>query len=170
MEVDLRKLKKFEITSDYTSFACGRNNQHGLQMQIYTDNERVYSRLTIPKKFCGWNNIVHGGIVTTILEEIKFWAGFFFMRKIVLMKKVTIQLLRPVPPNTELLAIGYIDKIKRKNSVTANGELYCNKELCAKSNGVLALVSFDIAKRLGIFSNDDLTLSKATIEGFNKIN
>ncbi len=62
------------LEDDDSCFACGRNNPHGLQLDIRTTAEGVELDYTPPRRFQGWKGIVHGGIVSTILDELLAWA------------------------------------------------------------------------------------------------
>ena len=53
-----------------TCFACGRDNPHGLQLEFRVDPDGVASASGVPDiKWEGLRGIVHGGIVTTLLDE-----------------------------------------------------------------------------------------------------
>ncbi len=62
---------------NHNCFGCSPNNKSGLKMEFYTNKEKdsVFSWLSIPGHVCGWGNIVHGGIVSTILDEAMGWAS-----------------------------------------------------------------------------------------------
>ena len=53
-------------------FACGKENPDGLQLEFkYSeDGSKVETTYIPPEKFQGWKGIVHGGIITTLLDEI----------------------------------------------------------------------------------------------------
>ena len=53
-------------------FACGSQNQQGLQLEfIYSpDGSRAETRFVPGPQFQGWQNIVHGGIISTLLDEV----------------------------------------------------------------------------------------------------
>lgn len=55
-------------------FACGRNNPFGLQLDIQSTTDGVAFRFSTPTRFQGWEGIVHGGIVATMLDELIAWA------------------------------------------------------------------------------------------------
>ena len=51
-------------------FACGMENDIGLKLQFYGDGQGgVVGEYSVPKHFEGYPGIVHGGIVTTMLDE-----------------------------------------------------------------------------------------------------
>ncbi len=50
-------------------FACGEGNPNGLKLKFTADQEgRVSSEFIIPHNYQGYNNMVHGGIIATILD------------------------------------------------------------------------------------------------------
>ncbi|MFO7675831.1 MAG: PaaI family thioesterase [bacterium] len=56
-------------------FACGRNNPHGLRLDIRPADDGVGFEFVCPDRFQGWEGIVHGGIVATLLDELIAWAA-----------------------------------------------------------------------------------------------
>ena len=70
-------------SGDHNCFGCGPGNDAGLKMEFYTNRDRssVYAWLTIPDHVCGWGSVVHGGIVTTILDEAMGWAAATLTRQ-----------------------------------------------------------------------------------------
>ncbi len=62
------------LEDDDTCFACGRKNPDGLQLDIRETPDGVELDFTPDIKWQGWIGIVHGGIVSTILDELLAWA------------------------------------------------------------------------------------------------
>jgi uncharacterized protein (TIGR00369 family) len=58
----------------YNCFGCSPNNQLGLQMKFYEDGDYVISNWEPKKHLAGYGNILHGGIQSTILDEIASWV------------------------------------------------------------------------------------------------
>jgi acyl-coenzyme A thioesterase PaaI-like protein len=54
---------------DSRCFACGRDNPDGLHMEFESVGDDVRSRVVFPGKFQGYSDIVHGGLVSTVLDE-----------------------------------------------------------------------------------------------------
>jgi acyl-coenzyme A thioesterase PaaI-like protein len=57
-------------------FACGIRNANGLKLRITETAEGVRASVQPPKWSGGYNNVVHGGIIATILDEMAVWAAF----------------------------------------------------------------------------------------------
>ena len=55
-------------------FACGELNEIGLHLQLNLEPGMCTTELTLPRQFEGWEGIVHGGILATILDEVMAWS------------------------------------------------------------------------------------------------
>jgi uncharacterized protein (TIGR00369 family) len=73
----MRKLKNpFASKEGYNCFGCSRDNHHGLQMEFYEDGDYLVSEWE-PKSFLqGYGNVLHGGIQTTLMDEIASWVVY----------------------------------------------------------------------------------------------
>jgi acyl-coenzyme A thioesterase PaaI-like protein len=58
----------------HNCFACGEPNEHGLHLDLHVDGDRCWTELTLAERFQGWDDIAHGGIVCTILDEVMAWS------------------------------------------------------------------------------------------------
>ncbi len=64
------------IKADDGCFVCGSKNPIGLQVQFSVDsvNNRANASITIGSNFQGWQGVVHGGIIATLLDETAIYA------------------------------------------------------------------------------------------------
>lgn len=60
----------------YNCFGCSPNNPIGLNMEFFEDGEYVVSNWEPKKHLTGYGNILHGGIQSTILDEIASWVVY----------------------------------------------------------------------------------------------
>lgn len=60
------------LVDNQKCFACGKENPDGLQLEFTysSDGNSVETTYVPPEKFQGWQGIVHGGIITTLLDEV----------------------------------------------------------------------------------------------------
>lgn len=58
----------------HSCFACGDLNEIGLQLQLYLVPGGCWTELSVPERFQGWEGVVHGGIISTILDEVMSWS------------------------------------------------------------------------------------------------
>lgn len=59
-----------ELIDDRYCFVCGEENPEGLNLDWETTEEGPIRTVFVPgKRFQGWKDVVHGGILSTILDE-----------------------------------------------------------------------------------------------------
>ncbi len=58
------------LEDDRYCFACGPNNPVGLHMKVDYEPDKAHCRIVLPKEYQGWVNVVHGGVLATLLDEI----------------------------------------------------------------------------------------------------
>ncbi|KPK35386.1 MAG: hypothetical protein AMK70_05445 [Nitrospira bacterium SG8_35_1] len=59
-----------EFADDGYCFVCGPKNPVGLKLKFQFDGITVKTEYTPPKEHQGYMNVVHGGIVSTLLDEV----------------------------------------------------------------------------------------------------
>jgi acyl-coenzyme A thioesterase PaaI-like protein len=61
---------------DHNCFGCGRLNLHGLHLELYADPDGpgVTCRFVPPPHTEGYPGMVHGGIISTMLDEVMAWS------------------------------------------------------------------------------------------------
>ncbi|MCD4721250.1 MAG: PaaI family thioesterase [Desulfobacula sp.] len=140
---------------DMNCFGCGSENHHGLKMTFERKQEKIRSIVIVPDHLRGWSNIVHGGVLSTICDEIMGWAAMHLAKRFMLTKTINTSFLKPVTIGSKLKALGYIkERIDERNAIMA-GEIYNEKgQLCTMSIGEFALFTPDNFKKLNIVPND----------------
>jgi acyl-coenzyme A thioesterase PaaI-like protein len=56
---------------------CGRQNVHGLGLSLHVDEQRglVWTQFVPRPEHIGFEGIVHGGVLATVLDEAMVWAA-----------------------------------------------------------------------------------------------
>ena len=152
-----RNYKELHNSGIHNCFGCSPSNKFGLQMKLFTDEKAVYSWLSVPDYLGGWKNIVHGGIVSTILDEIMGWAGLYLLKKLTLTNSLTVNFIRAVLVGEKLKAEGRVIDFDGERNALVEGFLYNEKNaLCAKAKGKFTTLSPKLAKRLGMMTDEQL--------------
>jgi len=60
---------KIELIDDNYCFACGTDNPIGLMLRFHPDGDGVCGDFTPHREHQGYKGIVHGGILSTLLDE-----------------------------------------------------------------------------------------------------
>ncbi|MDY6988295.1 MAG: PaaI family thioesterase [Thermodesulfobacteriota bacterium] len=109
------------LADDKYCFACGPHNPIGLRMEVIYGESKAMSRLSLKREFQGWEDIVHGGVVATVLDEIMAHAVMHYVGKAV---TTSLQITYRVPLHVgqEIQAEGYVIQKKSRGAV-ARGEI-----------------------------------------------
>jgi uncharacterized protein (TIGR00369 family) len=92
-EEERRKIEKIEGRH---CFACGTANPIGLKMEFYFTDGWVCSEVTLGENHVGWENMAHGGIISTLLDEAMSWAVIYFRKCFFVTRKMEIKYIKPV--------------------------------------------------------------------------
>jgi len=148
---------------DHNCFACSPQNPAGLAMKLYSDGTSVISWLQVGGHLCGWDNLVHGGVISTMLDEIMSWTIIHLLRKFILTKRITVDFLKPLYVDTPLRVEGRIRELRSQREATVEGFVTDEKRgLCARSVGTFALLKPEIVRRMKIMSPE-------AIDGFQHL-
>jgi acyl-coenzyme A thioesterase PaaI-like protein len=151
------KLTPVPKLENHMCFGCSPNNPYGLNMTFSTDNDALYSRISVPGHLCGWDRLVHGGVISTILDEIMGWSAIYLLKTISLTKSMSVEFIKPVYIETQLKVVGKFIKWGKKREALMEAFLYNDQdELCARADGVLMILSQKLSKRLNIIDEETL--------------
>ncbi len=129
----------------YNCFACGTANPIGLHLEFFRSGDSVCSEITIGKNHAGWENISHGGIISTLLDEVMSWTILYFKRVFFLTRKMEVKYIKPVLIGTPLLIKGrLVEAPASDNRIKALAEIRDDKGvLLAKGSGEFIQVKKD---------------------------
>ena len=99
-------------------FVCGIKNTNGLKLVLESEMEgRVSGKISIPSKFEGWPGIIHGGILSAILDESAGRAieTEVYPKQTFLTGTLTVHFRHPAPSETPLLVEAEL--VRRKGRV-----------------------------------------------------
>lgn len=145
------------FSSDNACFACGSENPFGLHMHLYSDGHIVMARTAVPGHMCGWGNLIHGGILTTLLDETMSWAAIHLLKKLILTRTMQVEFLLPVAPNTTVRTEGRIDRQIKNTEALVSASLYdARDQECARATGRFALLSARMMRRMKIMDEQTI--------------
>jgi len=157
--MDLKNDSYKQLPNDrsHRCFGCSPLNPSGLQMTFYTNEKAVYSKVTVPEHLCGWSHLVHGGVLSTILDEIMSWAALYLLKRVPMTKSMSVDFIKPVYVGSALQVRGTVlDKISEREALM-DGRIFNEDDVCcAKATGTFAVFSPAVARRLGITEEESL--------------
>jgi uncharacterized protein (TIGR00369 family) len=105
-------------------FGCGPGNEIGLKLKFHEVEKGVVQTKTILlPPYQGYASIVHGGIVSTLLDEAMAYAALYSSDPgHVATAWMEVRFSKPVPIGKELTLIGRITQ-KKRNILETEGEI-----------------------------------------------
>lgn len=104
-------------------FACGTDNPHGLHLHFYASGDSVCADLTLDRYRVGWEGIAHGGIISTLLDEIMSWTIIYFKQVFFVTRKMEVKYLKPLPVETPITVRGRLGKESAFPRIEVRGEI-----------------------------------------------
>jgi len=153
-------------SGDYNCFGCGPGNNAGLKMEFYTNDERnaVYSWLTVPDHVCGWGNVVHGGIVTTILDEAMGWAAATKLQTFFLTKTLTTNFYQPISAGQDIFVSGEVAENRNNREADVKAAIYdISDNLLANATSVISVLPIEVIREKKLFTGQALKAIEASI-------
>jgi acyl-coenzyme A thioesterase PaaI-like protein len=108
---------RFEF-APHNCFACGTLNAGGLGLALHVEPGRSWTELALDRRFEGWENVIHGGILCTILDEVMAWA-LVGEDNWGLTARMALDFRRPVLVGTPIRAEGWVTRSRRRLVDTA---------------------------------------------------
>ena len=101
---------------------CGRENQRGLNLRFRVEGSEVRSEVPFNDEFCGFKDVVHGGILTAVLDEAMGWAAGYNTKRMCQAAEMTIRFVRPVRAGEKVEIVAWLDRDRRR-VIEASGEI-----------------------------------------------
>src|SRR5690242_7927371 len=105
-----------QLPHTHSCFVCGESNTHGLNLRFETDGSIVRTHFRPRKEHVGFQGVVHGGITSTILDEIMVWACAVQTKQFAFCAELKVRFQSPLQPGTETIVTAELVE-NRKNRV-----------------------------------------------------
>ena len=117
----MARLSELGIDFDHWCFACGRANPIGLHLEYDVARGHAETRFVPRREHTGYDGLVHGGIVTALLDETMGWA-IFHQGVWGVTARITVTFRQPVNVGDELVVSGLVTKETRR-AIETHGEV-----------------------------------------------
>ena len=104
-----------QLRDNQRCYVCGRENPAGLKVdfEINTDTKTIRARFQTLPEHQGYEGVVHGGILSALLDEAMAKLAFTLGLPAVT-AEITVKFLSPVTPGEVLFIFGRITKDTRR--------------------------------------------------------
>ena len=133
-------MSEINLADDKMCFVCGKENPIGLKLDFKTEGRKTTAVFVPKKEHQGYKDIVHGGILSTILDEAMTRLGYRIGLNTVTVH-IEVDFRKPAYVNQELTLEGEITS-EEGRKVFAKSNL-TNKEgvVVAEATGILVKVT-----------------------------
>jgi uncharacterized protein (TIGR00369 family) len=107
----------------HSCFVCGERNVRGLQLRFETDGTLVKTSFTPSEEHIGFQNVTHGGILATVLDEIMVWACAVSTRRFAYCAEMSVRFRKPAAPGTKYDVSARMDENRKGRILVASGEI-----------------------------------------------
>jgi acyl-coenzyme A thioesterase PaaI-like protein len=94
-------------------FVCGEANPQGLHARIYKVGDIVEMEFVPRQELVGWSNVVHGGLIGTVLDEVMTWAAIVGGRRGYFAADYTVRMKKSLAPETACLVRARVNGRRR---------------------------------------------------------
>jgi uncharacterized protein (TIGR00369 family) len=121
-------------------FVCGQDNPVGFKANIEVDRETQSAQCTlaVPGEYQGWKEMVHGGIISALLDEVSAYAGMTVSETVVTGELKT-RFHQPVPVEHEITVSAQVIKQVRR-AVMVEATLTMKGEVLASAEAKMVIV------------------------------
>lgn len=122
---------------DFNCFGCSTKNTCGLQMEFYEDGEDIVSTWNPDNHYQGYNYVLHGGIQSTLIDEIASWVVFVKVKTGGVTSKMEVKFKKPVFTDKgsitlrarlqemrRRIAVVHVELFNADNILSAEGTVY----------------------------------------------
>ncbi len=129
-----------EVSDNGECFVCGQGNPGGLRAVFHMDRETrsASARVTLSGRFQGWQDVVHGGIVASLLDEAAIYACRTVGEQLVT-AEITVRYKKTIPVGREILVQGQFLE-QRKQIMHVRAWIEMEGQLLAEAESKVFLI------------------------------
>lgn len=132
--------------SAHRCFGCGPRHPHGLRLDFRVEGDEVVTEFIPTREHESVPNVMHGGLVTTLADELGGWVLIALCDKFGFTGSMTSRFVRPVRIGKPLIGRGRVVR-DTKRLVQVHVEL-SQEELCFKADITFVLLDEAGAKAM----------------------
>ena len=107
----------------YHCFGCCPDNPFGLKMKFYQEGEDVVCIWHPSARYQSWDNTLHGGVQSVLLDEICGWVVFHMLQASGVTAKMETRFRKPVVIRQPFIELRARLKEMKRNVAVVEGEI-----------------------------------------------
>ena len=124
-----------ELPHTRSCFVCGESNPLGLNLRFRTDESRVCAQYTARPEHIGFHDTIHGGITSTLLDELMAWACAIGAGRFAYCVELNVRFKAPIRPGAEVMIEAELAENKKGRIYVTEGTVRSGDTVCATATG-----------------------------------
>ena len=116
-------------------YVCGQDNPIGLQLKFQLEGQQVVGRFLPRNEHGGFQGIVHGGLLMSVLDEVMFWAPSIAAGRMYWSATVEVRFEAPARVGVALTARAKVERLRSKLAETCGTITDADGRLIACATG-----------------------------------
>lgn len=137
----------------YNCFGCCPDNPIGLHMVFYEDGDDIVSTWHPGKNYQGWVDTMHGGILSTLIDEVCGWVVTRKLQTSGYTVQLNVKFRKAIPTTEPELTIRARVTKQVRNLAYINAEITNSKgDVCNEGEAIYYLMPPEKAKEMGFLN------------------
>ena len=132
----------------YQCIGCSPHNPIGIQLEFWDDGDQILSSWMPRPEFMGWENVLHGGIQATLLDEVAAWVVYTKCETAGVTAEIQVKYKKTVFTNHGKLNLtGKLIEQKRRMAIIQTQLLDADNQLCAEAKVKYFIFPEEVARK-----------------------
>jgi len=119
----------------YNCIGCCPTNPIGLHLQFWEDGDDIVTEWSPSKNYQGWVDTLHGGIISTLLDEVAGWVISRKLQTAGMTTSLNVKFIKPVYTTDTKITIRAHIKDRKRNFIIIHVVLANSKgEICDEAD------------------------------------
>lgn len=147
----MRKIKNPWLHKEgYDCFGCAPDNPIGLHMEFFEEGEQVICFWRPQEHYEGWVGVLHGGIVSTLVDETAGWVVTRKLQAAGMTSRLNMRFHKPLMSNETQITIKAHLAEQRRNIATIVATVEnAHGEVCAEGQAIYFVLSDEKSAEMG---------------------
>ena len=134
----------------YNCFGCAPGNPIGLHLQFFEQDDEIVSFWQPQSHFQGWVGVLHGGIISTLLDETAGWVVTRKLQAAGMTARLNVTFKQPVRSDETQITIRARIREQSGRLVFINCTLEnAHADICAEAEAVYSVMSTEKSQEMG---------------------
>jgi uncharacterized protein (TIGR00369 family) len=107
-------MHKGNIPYSNDCYVCGCKNPIGLKIKFKFEGKKTIAEFTPGIEHQGYPGVLHGGIISALLDETMGWAPTLITRRMCMTAELNVRYLKPTPIDRKLIVTGEATDIHKR--------------------------------------------------------